>query len=160
MTTAALYTFLQTWISGVVTPVPVIRSHQNSPAPTGVYVVVGFSPSTARRIGQAQRLDPNATYVRKIANDYECVVEIREVNGVSDNLHAIINSVDRVDIRDLFRTNKVAYLGELGEITRVPELEDSTWRPEFMVEVRLGTVDEITDVPNAIETVELVNEIE
>lgn len=156
MTAAALYAFLYSWANAVIPGTTVIQSHQDAPAPAGLYVVIDFS-SRRNQQGRATHGPVKTAGTRTIVQDYERMVELWEVNGDGDKLAALIDSVERLEIQALFTAAKVAFL-RAGDIIPVPEIEGSDlWRRECMVEIILGTAAATADTPNWIETVEIEN---
>lgn len=165
MTASALYTILYTWINSVINPVgttvptPIIKSHQDAPAPSGAYIVISYAPASRTKIGTPSAGDVNGSGIRKLVQDYELRVEIWEVNGDGDKLQAIIDSIDRLDVKTYLQSQSVAYLGE-EQVQSIPQIEGTDkWRKESMVEIRLGVAEGISDTTSWIETVEFDSNI-
>jgi hypothetical protein len=161
MTSEELLDFLYEWIYQILViecgdNIPIIESNLNVSPPNAEdpYITIEFSGSK-NKIGSASKMEPDKiTGISKVINDYGELIELREVNGNGDRLRTIIDSTDRREINDLFRTNQVAYLGEEGNITPVPRLNGKDWVREALVEIRIGVATGTTEQSGVIETVE------
>lgn len=162
MTSDELYEFLYDWVNKVInvdpeTPpspaIPIVASYDNGPPPKVKYISI--NPDTNQnKNGRASAGDVNTgTLKRTLVNDYEMTVEIREVGGGNDLLRLLIDSIERQEIIDLFTANDLVYYGE-GPITIAPTLQQSVWRQESFVELRLGKAEGTVEESSYIESVE------
>jgi hypothetical protein len=147
VTSTELYDFIYSWVDQVANTeqsqsYPIIQSDQNAPEPSGLYLVIGAAPSSRSRIGWPSKGDPDGSGDRKLINDYVLMLELWEVNGTGDNLRMLVDSIDRQDIQDLFKTVDLVYMGQ-ENIQYVPRTQENEWRKECMLEIRLG-VGELT----------------
>lgn len=168
MTFDQLYEAIYDWVDAVVnegspaTPVPIIQSHQNVPAPTtgDVYLVIGYTPTTVMREGWADSEDVDVDEeTLAVKTDYQGVVEIREVNGSGQNLKMLVSSLLRQDFKDLLSAKGIHYRGE-EPIVQLPRLQDNLWEKESILEIRFGFADEVVYTPGVIETAEISGQIE
>lgn len=160
MTTDTLKSFLYKWINQIINtepatnpPIEIIEAYDEGTIPSDKYISIN-PQGNWRKIGSSSSTgETNATGEINRINDYEIMVELREIHGNGDLLSAVIDSIERQDIKDLFGENNLTYYEE-GLITSVPTLEQSKWRHESFVELRLGTAKEIVDNTNYISDVD------
>lgn len=150
MTSAALFSFLYGWVNQVLNTelsqsITIIQSHQNAPQPSkqNKFMVIQYAP-TRTRIGRPAFDEVNGSDQLKRINDYELLVEMREVNGDGDNLRILVESTDREDIKKLFKDAGVAYLGQ-EDIQTLPRSQDTLWIREHVLEIRLAVAEELTE---------------
>lgn len=162
----SLYDFLYEWANRVLNineslgfNVEIIRSNSNAPTPSSEnididdddvldnpdeanskpdpYIVIGYTGGL-RKIGRGAKPSTiDDTGLATIGNDFEKVIEIREVNGEGDLLEYLIETIDRQDILDFWHNSYVVYRGQ-GEIITIPSLEDNDDIKESIVEITVA----------------------
>ena len=157
MTSNQIYIFLRSWVNQILNTeggesIPIIQSHQNAPSPEDPYITISYAGSRTK-FGKGDKTIPDEDGNVRIKNDYPFIVEIWEENGNGDRLQALLNSTDREDIKDLFRENRISYLGQ-ETIVVTPRLDGEEWIKEAMVEIRLAIASAIEEDSGLIETIE------
>jgi hypothetical protein len=131
-------------------------SHQNIPEvkQDDVFVVIDYAPNREKIGRAAVPGETDGDGKLTMVNDYQYVVEIWEVNGSGSLIQLLLNSIDRQDIKDLWKSEGYAYYGEEGDIQNLPRTQENKWKRESMVELRIGTATGTEDQPGYIEDVE------
>ncbi len=156
-----IYSFLYSWADQILNTeqslgILIIQSHQNAPAPTqdDPYIVIDYAPNQTR-IGRPSAGDVDeGTGERTLVDDFILVVEIWEVNSNGSLLTKLLTSLNRQDIKDLWKANDFAFYTE-SEVINMPRVsEDDEWKRESMVELTIGTAEGTTELTRHIEDVE------
>lgn len=158
-----LYNFLYEWINLVLNQefllnIIIIKSYQDAPAPTGCSYIVIDAPTGRRKVGSPSAQEPNDKGARNLVNDYEYKIEISQVNGDGELLQLLVDSIDRQEIKDLWRKNNFVYYSQ-GEIIKIPRLSESKWKKEAMVELTIGTAVTTVEQSSIIEDIEVEGKV-
>lgn len=166
MTPQALYNHLYSWATQFL-PIelacPIIRSHQDAPAPQAdaPYLVIedslGWVPQGTTTIGPLVETTPD-NYSRNLVTDYEVTVVLWELRGQGERLQSLRHSLDLLNCQSLYQSAKVSVL-KTGPIQKVPTLLDSRWLHQHRLELTLGVTGGVSEAINPIETVEFINQI-
>ena len=165
MTAEALYLHLYAWCNKVLNtdpgtnpPIAIYKSNQNIPTVSTPYIAISRSAVITKE-GRSEHTDPDNNGNRNINNDYSLKVELWEVNSDGDMLRALINSIDRQDIKAMWGAAGFAYVTTLSPIQDLTALQNNVWRYEHMVEIQINTVETITDACGLISHVDMTGTI-
>jgi hypothetical protein len=147
---ATLENTLYTWLTSVVTPVPVIWEYQNAPRPTTGYV--GMTHNVERALGtRGYKSAPVGTLnTVTVTQDVEFMWLLQGFGATGSA--AIYLAMDALQLplkRNLLSVAGVAYVGNEG-VQNIPEVVNSMFEGRRM---RVGNV--LTYASNLIETVDL-----
>ena len=159
----SLYNFLYEWIHKVLNVgeglgIEIIRSHDPIPTPNtnnedlneddlvdnedpnktpDPYIAIEYTGSL-EKFGRGAVPSRIWSYGNMtIMNDFDKIIELREVNGEGDLLRLLIETIYRQDIRDLWRQNYITYRYE-GSINPIPVQTDNAYTTESLVEITIG----------------------
>ncbi len=162
MTNDSFYEFLYDWIFKVINTdggesIPIIQSHQSTPQPDYPYITIGYNPNK-KKVGRSDKMTPHEDDavepgLVKIYGSYQNLVEIWETGGDGDRLQALLDSIERTEIQDLFSAAKVA-LYSSEPIQSIPRIDGQEWVRESIVEILFGVSSEIIENTGWVETVE------
>lgn len=155
MTADELYAFLRTWMLTIVA-VPVIRSHQDAPAPKGTYMVI--EEGNWHPIGQADKMTHDPAEINPRRYDYQVPLALWEVGGRNDNLLALGEALETQDTLDAFSAVGLS-VTQVGIIQDLPRLTDKKWERESRVDWTLLVARANSGDNNYIETIETDNNI-
>jgi len=141
--------------------VPVISSHQNSPAPSEPYIVISYAP-IKNKIGRASFGNivieneglPNETRTRRVIQDNDLTaIDIKEEGGEGQIVELLQESLEFFTVREVFQNNRVAIL-EPGNVNPIPRLFNDDYKLGSMFELRLRIASGYIENMNNIENVE------
>jgi hypothetical protein len=140
------------------------QARQNVPQPKNdeeidpVYVTIAPSP-TLTKIGHAYIPDtlPDDEELPHVTH-YQATIQIRESNGIGENLRILGESVEKQSVRDFLNTRNLSYLSQ-GDMTPIPRINEREWKEEYLLEVTFLIAVSSTEESTWIETIDLINEI-
>lgn len=153
--------------------IPIIITHQNYPAPTGVYVAIEYSGNW-RRIGRTDigklyaveeeieeegETETITVYKQLNLSEYEINIILHEVNGEGDILTFILDYLDTPKYQEKFVTARISFLGN-GQIISMPFFENNRWEKESTVELRFAVATGIENEQNTVEQINFENNID
>mgnify|MGYP000858991610 FL=1 len=156
-----IYTLIYNWLTTIVPPsIPIIKSHQNSPAPTGTYIVIDATTGGWGRVGMPHQGTPigtshwalNKAYSTQ-THSYEVPVTLWQVEGNGKWLLLIQEA--------LYKYNALAhkYFSVLrtGQVLSMPRLAGEEWIPEHQLQMTLLVNRRAFNKTTYIQDVEITN---
>lgn len=170
----ATYRYTRNEIAGIITTefikpiltangygsIPVIRSHQDAPAPSGQYIVVPYS-GDYKPVGSNRGYDTNmltdddgTTYYRLHITQYEVTnFDIQEVNGDGDLLDIIGESLWQFQYKKALNEYGIG-LKKVMETIPVPQLEGEDWLKMSTKEIQFYIASALVEDIGIIDVVE------
>lgn len=137
-TAEELWSALYGWASGVLTGVEIIQSHENAPSPSGTYVCIDYA-GTWRMAGTSasRMLSGDVSKPSPRVYTYRGTVQVREVDGDGENLMLLLESLENIDVQEVFSEAGMSVLKSTGPVL-VPSLQQSTWRRESLLTLEMA----------------------
>ena len=166
MNPTELMAFLHEWLTEVLPAgTPIIRSHQNAPAPGAPFVTIDLEGEWDSFGFASQGIAPSgATIPEQVAalstriKDYTVAVALWEADGDGEFLRTAVESLETKRVAAMFHNKRVSVLS-YGSIVATPILSDMQWRTEHRLPLSLHIARTFTDATNYIETAEFTNTI-
>ena len=159
MTAQELYKFLRDWMLLVRPGTPVVRSHQDTAAPTtGQYLIIDDSAEW-EPYGRASVGDIDDDGARDLKHEYTTEVGLLDVRGDGEALRDLLESLETRDIQQLFQAAGVSVLRP-GTVKKMPQLLDSSkWLKEYRLDLTLGVARVKTETVGYFTSVEFVADL-
>lgn len=157
---ATLFNFLRGWILACLgATTQVIASHQDAPAPLGVYYVIDsmgtWSPvgiPSHKILGRPDLASPRVV-------TYSGQVRLWVVNAdYADGLQSLIASLDTQAVLDMFKPSGASVLKCVGP-TEMPDLQASQWRHAYLLILNMLWAQADSGETGVIESVAINDEI-
>lgn len=152
-----VYDWVNHIVNNTVVPSPgieIIPSHENTPAPSGIYITIDYTPALAT-LGQADWIveDEGGTVYKTLRVSHEGTVEIWETNGNGEYLSKLLRYQWIEEINNILRDKNISVLRN-GEVISIPSIKpDDRWQKESVVEIVFGfgagikfEMDDITNI--------------
>lgn len=162
-----LANFLQIWANQVINTeqsqnIPIIFENQGAPRPVPPYVVIG-SPFGIAIQGAASKGDVRDDGTRDLIQDLEATVSMMEIGAYANSgipnggdgrfLQDLSLSIEREDIKELFRDNGIAYRQEI-DMDPLPQEREGIWDLVQVMDIRFGFAARVIETTSWIETIE------
>jgi len=145
--------------------IPVIVSHQNTPAPKLPYVTVGYSGITTRQghvtkseLIEFENEELELNYKRYYIQDVEKVFTLTEEGGTGSLLELIADSMEMDSIRAEFETAAIALL-RIENVSPRPQLFNEDWQTGATLDIVIGVAAAVVEIADFIEDVQMSGEL-
>ena len=137
-----IYDWINEIVNNTVVPspgIPIIPSHADIPAPSGVYITFNYTP-LIEIFGQADyKVEEIGGIVYKtLRTDCEGAVEIWESNGNGEQLLKLLSYQWKDSINEILSNNNISIMRS-GQMTPIPSIQpEDKWQKESVVEFIFG----------------------
>lgn len=158
MSVDEVYDALYDWIDYVLNTVggnsiEIIHGNDNSPKPTKPYIVMNDPPVSNVKAGSGNWPKADGTGKVDYTNQYVAAITLESVGDSGSLLQKIIDTVNRQDVKDLFKTKCIGFLRN-ESILNLTGLVENIFERRASIDVFISYVTEDSYVPGYIETVE------
>jgi hypothetical protein len=144
-----LYEFMYSYINKVLNvdkklDIIIVQSHQNIPKQIkedgDPFISIGYAPNTSQKTGTSYTTEIDDSGVTENIDDFNNVMEVREVNGNGNLLKMIVRSIGKQENKEYWKSNGFAYMSE-GEIISIPVAPENRMKKESMVEITINNAE-------------------